>query len=63
MKKKEKQMYDLPARNYDHHRYERQIETALTLWRDELVEVTGGPLVPALPGNVIPIGRKAGMAE
>lgn len=50
-------------KNYDHHRYERQIETALTLWRDKLVEIIGGPLVPPLPGNVIPIGRKAGVGE
>lgn len=50
-------------RNYDHHRYQRQIETALTLWRDKLVEIIGGPLVPGLPDNVIPIQRKAGAQE
>ncbi|GFO63659.1 tyrosine-type recombinase/integrase [Geomonas paludis] len=50
-------------KNYDHHRYLRQIETALTLWRDKLVEIMGGPLVPELPDNVIPLRRKAGAAE
>ena len=45
-------------KNYDQHRYQRQIETALTLWRDKLVEIIGGPLVPELPANVIPIQRK-----
>lgn len=50
-------------KNYDHHRYLRQIETALTLWRDKLVEIMGGPLVPELPDNVIPIRRKAGVTE
>jgi integrase len=45
------------ARNYDQHKYRRQIESALTLWRDKLVEIIGGPLVPELPGNVIPITR------
>ncbi|MBU5613522.1 tyrosine-type recombinase/integrase [Geomonas azotofigens] len=50
-------------KNYDHHRYLRQIETALTLWRDKLVEVIGGSLVPGLPDNVIPIRRKEAVAE
>ena len=50
-------------RNYDHHRYQRQIETALTLWRDKLVEIIGAPLVPGLPDNIIPIRRKAGAQE
>lgn len=50
-------------RNYDHHKYQRQIENALTLWRDKLVEIIGGPLVPELPENVIPIRRKAIGAE
>ena len=50
-------------KNYDHHGYQRQIETALTLWRDKLVEIIGGPLLPELPNNVIPIGRKAAGAE
>lgn len=45
-------------KNYDHHRYQRQIETALTLWRDKLVEVVGGHLVPGLPDNVIPIRHR-----
>jgi len=45
-------------KNYDHHKYLRQIENALTLWRDKLVEIIGGPLVPELPANVIPITRK-----
>ena len=45
-------------RNYDHHKYQRQIENALTLWRDKLVEIIGGPLVPELPDNVIPMRRK-----
>jgi hypothetical protein len=45
-------------KNYDHHKYQRQIENALTLWRDKLVEIIGGPLVPELPANVIPITRK-----
>jgi len=47
------------GKNYDHHKYLRQIENALTLWRDKLVEIIGGPLVPELPDNVIPIRRKA----
>lgn len=46
-------------KNYDHHKYLRQIETALTLWRDKLVEIVGDPLVKALPDNVIPIKVKA----
>jgi integrase len=45
-------------KNYDHHKYQRQIESALTLWRDKLVEIIGGPLVPELPTKVIPITRK-----
>lgn len=45
-------------RNYDHHKYQRQIENALTLWRDKLVEIIGGPLVPELPDNVIQMRRK-----
>jgi len=45
-------------KNYDHHKYQRQIENALTLWRDKLVEIIGGPLVPELPDNVIPMKRK-----
>ncbi|HEY5512473.1 MAG TPA: integrase arm-type DNA-binding domain-containing protein [Geomonas sp.] len=45
------------ARNYDQHKYRRQIENALTLWRDKLVEIIGGPLFPELPENVIPIKR------
>ena len=45
--------------NYDHHDYQRQIEKALTLWRDKLVEIIGEPLIPALPDNVIPMRRKA----
>lgn len=45
-------------KNYDHHRYLRQIETALTLWRDKLVEIIEGPLVPELPNNVIPLRRE-----
>ena len=44
--------------NYDHHDYQRQIEKGLTLWRDKLVEIVGGPLVPALPDNVV-LFRKA----
>ena len=52
------------ARNYDHHKYQRQIENALTLWHDKLVEIIGGPLVPEPPENVIPINRaKAGQPE
>ncbi len=50
-------------KNYDHHRYLRQIETALNLWRDKLVEIIGGPLVPELPDNVIPIRWQAGTAD
>jgi hypothetical protein len=46
------------AANYDHHDYHRQIEKGLTLWRDKLVEIVGGPLVPALPDNVV-MFRKA----
>jgi integrase len=46
------------ARNYDHHKYQRQIENALTLWRDKLVDIIGGPLVPELPDNVIQMRRK-----
>lgn len=46
-------------KNYDHHKYQRQIENALTLWRDKLVEIVGEPLVPAMPDNVISITRKA----
>jgi integrase len=46
-------------KNYDHHRYQRQIETALTLWRDKLVEIIGGPLLPTLPDNVVLLRRKA----
>ena len=46
-------------KNYDHHKYQRQIENALTLWRDKLVEIIGEPLVPPLADNVIPITRKA----
>ncbi|QXE84900.1 site-specific integrase [Geomonas nitrogeniifigens] len=45
-------------KNYDHHRYLRQIETALTLWRDKLVEIVGGPLVPGLPDNVVQLRRQ-----
>ena len=37
---------------YDHHKYQRQIENALTLWRDKLVEIIGEPLVPATSDNV-----------
>lgn len=46
--------------NYDHHDYQRQIEKALTLWRDKLVEIIGEQLVAAMPDNVISIseGRK-----
>ena len=50
-------------RNYDHHKYQRQIENALTLWRDKLVEIIGGPLLPELPANVIQIRRKTTEAE
>jgi integrase len=50
-------------KNYDHHKYQRQIESALTLWRDKLVEIIGGPLVPDLTAKVIPIGRKAAATE
>ncbi len=48
-------------KNYDLHNYRRQIEKALTLWRDKLVEIIGEPLVKELPSNVISIhsGRKA----
>jgi len=46
-------------KNYDQHRYQRQIETALTFWRDKLVEIIGGPLLPELSDNVIPMRRKA----
>ena len=47
-------------KNYDQHKYQRQIENALTLWRNKLVEIVGEPLVPALPDNVINISsRKA----
>lgn len=47
--------------NYDHHNYQRQIEKALILWRDKLVEIIGEPLLPAMPDNVILIetARKA----
>lgn len=45
-------------KNYDHHKYQRQIENALTLWRDKLVEIVGESLVPALADNVI-MFRKA----
>lgn len=48
-------------KNYDQHRYQSQIETDLTLWRDGLVEIIGAPLVPGLPDNVMPVGRKAAM--
>lgn len=44
-------------KNYDHHKYQRQIENALTLWRDRLVEIIGEPLVKSLPGNVISIDK------
>uniref|UniRef100_C6DZF1 Integrase family protein n=1 Tax=Geobacter sp. (strain M21) TaxID=443144 RepID=C6DZF1_GEOSM len=50
-------------KNYDHHRYQRQIETALTLWRDKLVEIIGEPLVPELPSNVIPLRRRVEAPE
>ncbi|UPU37799.1 integrase arm-type DNA-binding domain-containing protein [Geomonas paludis] len=50
-------------KNYDQHKYERQIQNALTLWRDKLVEIIGGPLLPELPDNVIPIRRNIGVAE
>ena len=50
-------------KNYDQHKYLRQIENALTLWRDKLVEIIGCPLVPELPDNVIPIRRKAAGVE
>lgn len=46
-------------KNYDHHKYQRQIENALTLWRDKLVEINGEPLVSAISDNVISITRKA----
>lgn len=46
-------------KNYDHHKYQRQIENALTLWRNKLVEIIGEPLVKALPENVISITKKA----
>ncbi|QXE86615.1 integrase arm-type DNA-binding domain-containing protein [Geomonas nitrogeniifigens] len=46
-------------RNYDQHKYQRQIENALTLWRDKLVEIIGKPLVQDLPSNVIPIRGKS----
>lgn len=44
-------------RNYDHHKYQRQIQNALALWRDKLVEIVGGPLVPGSADNVIPLRR------
>lgn len=44
-------------KNYDHHRYQRQIQTALTLWRDRLVEIIGSALLSELPDNVIPLAR------
>ena len=46
-------------KNYDQHKYQRQIENALTLWRDKLVEIVGQSLVPPLPDNVIEFNRKA----
>lgn len=47
-------------RNYNLHDYKRQIENALTLWRDKLIQIIGEPLVKALPENVVSIqqGRK-----
>jgi hypothetical protein len=47
-------------KNYDQHKYHRQIENALTLWRDRLEEIIGEPLLRPLPDNVINIkqGRK-----
>ena len=45
-------------KNYDHHDYRRQIENALTLWRDKLVEIVGESLIPTLSDNVIDISRK-----
>lgn len=47
-------------KNYDHHRYERQIETALTLRRDKLVEIIAGALVPAWLGMLFRSGGKRG---
>ena len=44
-------------KNYDHHKYQRQIENALTLWRDKLVEIIGEPLTSALPNNVTSINE------
>ncbi len=42
-------------RNYDHHNYKRQIQNALTLWRDKLMKIIDGPLVPEQPDNVISV--------
>jgi len=46
-------------KNYNHHDYQRQIEKGLTLWRDKLVEIVGGPLVPAQSDNVITFRKAA----
>lgn len=47
-------------KNYDQHKYHRQIENALKLWRDRLEGIIGEPLLKPLPDNVISIkqGRK-----
>lgn len=47
-------------KNYDLHDYKRQIEKALTLWRNKLVEIIEEPLVKPMPDNVISIhaGKK-----
>ena len=49
-------------KNYDLHNYKRQIEKALTLWRDKLVEIIGEPLVPAMHDNVILIDSRKNKA-
>lgn len=45
-------------KNYDHHKYQRQIKNGLTLWRDKLLEIIGEPLVPATSDNVIAFTQK-----
>lgn len=42
-------------KNYDHHKYQRQIENALTLWRDKLVAIVGEPLSKSLSGKIVSI--------
>jgi len=48
--------------NYDHHAYERQIEKALTLWRNKLMEIVGEPLIAVNIDNIIDYNEIKAMA-